>query len=96
MEVPKDFRLKTWGSLQLCSVICLIRTHQAQALPKKNPLPRSKGTKILAADGATILEVAAPPEQHTARATVLLQAQEAKLQVTPDHRVVLANGHLAA
>ena len=59
-------------------------------------LLRSKGTKILAADNSTVLEVAATPEHHTARATVLLQTQEAKLRVTPDHRVVLANGRLVA
>ena len=57
---------------------------------------RYKGTKILTADNSTILEVAAPPEQHSAPATVHLQAQDAKLQVTLDHRVVLANGYLAA
>ena len=57
-------------------------------------MPRYKGTKILAADGSTI-EVTAPPELHSARAMVLLQAQEAKLQVTPDHRIVKSNGGLA-
>ena len=56
---------------------------------------RSKGAEILAADGSTILKVASDPEQHTARGTVILEAQEAKLQVTTDHRVVLATGDLA-
>eukprot|EP00913_Durusdinium_trenchii_P014235 g13358.t1 len=56
----------------------------------------SKGAEILAADGSTILKVASDPEQHTARGTVILEAQEAKLQVTTDHRVVLATGDLVS
>ncbi|CAK9107471.1 unnamed protein product [Durusdinium trenchii] len=55
-----------------------------------------KGSQILAADWTTVLQVALPPEKQAARATLLLHAQEAKLQVTPDHRVVLGNGHLVA
>ena len=48
-----------------------------------------KGSKVLGFDGS-ILTVNNPPEQHQARATVILYAAGAKLQVTPDHRVVLA------
>ena len=48
-----------------------------------------KGSKVLGFDGS-ILTVKNPPEQHQARATVILHAAGAKLQVTPDHRVVLA------
>ncbi|CAK9096817.1 Cytochrome b5 [Durusdinium trenchii] len=55
-----------------------------------------KDTQILAADGSTALVVASPPEQHAARGTVILEANEAKLQVTTDHRVVLATGDLVS
>ena len=48
-----------------------------------------KGSKVLGFDGS-ILTVKNPPEQHQARATVILHAAGAKLQVTPDHRIVLA------
>lgn len=48
-----------------------------------------KGSKVLGFDGS-ILTVNNPPEQHQARATVILHAGGAKLQVTPDHRIVLA------
>ena len=49
-----------------------------------------KGSKVLGFDGS-ILTVNNPPEQHQARATVILYAAGgAKLQVTPDHRIVLA------
>ena len=56
---------------------------------------RSKDTPILAADGSTILAVANDPEQHVVRGTVILETKEAKLQVTRDHRIVLASGQLA-
>lgn len=51
-----------------------------------------KGSKVLAGfDGGSILSVNNPPEQHQARATFILYAAGgAKLQVTPDHRIVLA------
>ncbi|CAK9078210.1 unnamed protein product [Durusdinium trenchii] len=54
----------------------------------------SKDTPILAADGSTILAVANDPEQHVVRGTVILETKEAKLQVTRDHRIVLASGQL--
>ena len=92
VEVPNHFCLKFGDP---CNYM-LHRNICPKCFGLKKPLLRSKGTKILAADNTTILVVAAPPEQHSARATVLLQAQEAKLQVTQDHRVVLANGQLAA
>lgn len=48
-----------------------------------------KGSKVLGFDGS-ILTVNNPPEQHQARATVILHAAGTKLQVTPDHRIVRA------
>ncbi|CAK9043297.1 Arylesterase [Durusdinium trenchii] len=56
----------------------------------------SKGAEILAADGSTVLKVASDPEPHTARGTVILEAQEAQLRVTRDHRIPLASGHLVS
>ena len=59
-----------------------------------------KGSRVLAADGS-ILEVAVDPQDHEARATVLLRADGAdgvdgaEVEVTMDHRICLANGRTA-
>ena len=46
-----------------------------------------KGSQVMAGDGETILEVAAPPEICPATEVVSLQAGGATLRVTPDHPV---------
>ena len=53
-----------------------------------------KGQQVLAANGS-VLEVANEPEDHEARATVLLKAGAAELEVTPDHRVLLSDNRMA-
>jgi len=52
-----------------------------------------KGQQVLAANGS-VLEVANEPEDHEARATVLLKAGAAELEVTPDHRVLLSDNRM--
>ena len=51
-----------------------------------------KGSRILAADGRSMLTVIAAPEIHRVHATVVLQTDTASLQVTYDHRICLASG----
>ena len=51
-----------------------------------------KGSRILAADGRSMLTVIAAPEIHRVHATVVLQTDTASLQVTFDHRICLASG----
>ena len=46
-----------------------------------------RGSQVVAGDGETILEVAAPPEICPATEVVDLQAGDATLRVTPDHPV---------
>ncbi|CAE7493435.1 unnamed protein product, partial [Symbiodinium necroappetens] len=52
-----------------------------------------KGSRVLAAD-ASVLEVAKDPEDHEARATVVLKAGAAELEVTLDHRVLLSDNRM--
>ena len=54
-----------------------------------------KGSRVLAAD-ASVLEVANDPEDHEARATVVLKAGAAELEVTLDHRVLLSDNRMAS
>ena len=54
-----------------------------------------KGSRVLAAD-ASVLEVAKDPEDHEARATVVLKAGAAELEVTLDHRVLLSDNRMAS
>ena len=54
-----------------------------------------QGAEVVAENGA-LLKVMLEPEPHVARESVNLQTANARLQITPDHRIVLPNGSTAA